>query len=672
MAVTHIVEINGKAAITNESNAKEVDQKPRAKSGMTSDVKSLYEGKPDDRGKTTWVDKYPDDLEEAAENAESACYALLIRNTKCYDGRRKLQMDSVTVQSPLLKKAFAEALSDYPGVTVSLDRLTFKAPFKPFVHRWAKIKKALEDETDPETKAHLELFHRVMGDELQDDLKARDDYISNKVITYDTCWMIFEPGTIVFGLDDKQDCAFRLTNGNYINTQCGPAFALDCERVDWDGESFGLESKRLLIYQFLGTRPITQLTAFPLDYHQDLENVKKALVERGKVFERFSGYHYKHYRGVAVGYGAWGPVKYDVDSRIIIDTYAWNRFNPNRQVFLNNLNRSQSPANTADDEDSVQDEDTDYGDDDLDGEELTTLSQPGEFNPKSLTKDQLLLCSATLRGYSLKNKKWLIFAVAAVDDMKWNDGAFESLVLPSNHKELILALTESQVADKESFDDVIQGKGKGMIMLLSGPPGVGKTLTAESVAENMHVPLYMMSAGDLGLESSGVESSLSNVLEMCTKWNAVLLLDEADVFLEQRSAHDLERNKLVSIFLRMLEYYEGILFLTTNRVDNIDAAFQSRIHLSMEYSELSKSSRRHVWVNFLCAGGTKAHGFSDADLDRLVGYDMNGREIKNVLKTAKLLAGKKKESLGVSHVETVVAIEKRHIKNEGETQVKST
>lgn len=85
-----------------------------------------------------------------------------------------------------------------------------------------------------------------------------------------------------------------------------------------------------------------------------------------------------------------------------------------------------------------------------------------------------------------------------------------------------------------------------MIMLLSGPPGVGKTLTAESVAENMHAPLYMMSAGDLGLESHNVETSLNNVLEMCTKWNAVLLLDEADVFLEQRSANDLERNKLVS------------------------------------------------------------------------------------------------------------------------------
>ena len=185
------------------------------------------------------------------------------------------------------------------------------------------------------------------------------------------------------------------------------------------------------------------------------------------------------------------------------------------------------------------------------------------------------------------------------------------------------------------------------------------------VAESMKSPLYMMSAGDLGLDSSGVESSLSNVLEMATKWNAILLLDEADVFLEQRSAHDLERNKLVSIFLRMLEYYEGILFLTTNRVDNIDAAFQSRIHISMQYNELNSSSRRHVWNNFLTASSKgKKHGFSDEDLDKLADYKMNGREIKNVLKTAQLLASRKGSGLGYEHVKSVLAIEKRHINNE--------
>lgn len=177
----------------------------------------------------------------------------------------------------------------------------------------------------------------------------------------------------------------------------------------------------------------------------------------------------------------------------------------------------------------------------------------------------------------------------------------------------------------------------------------------------MRAPLYMMSAGDLGLDSSAVESSLSNVLEMASKWNAVLLLDEADVFLEQRSSHDLERNKLVSIFLRILEYYEGILFLTTNRVDNIDAAFQSRIHISMQYGELSKSSRRHVWVNFLNASKGKKPNFSDEDLDNLAGYKMNGREIKNVLKTAQLLASKKGKGLAYGHVESVLAIEQRHV-----------
>lgn len=137
---------------------------------------------------------------------------------------------------------------------------------------------------------------------------------------------------------------------------------------------------------------------------------------------------------------------------------------------------------TDSDGDEGDEDDEDYDDDysdencdsdvDCDGAEKDILT--------ALTKDQLLLCSASLKGYSLRNKKWLTFSIGFVKDIKYNDNAFESLVLPADHKELVLALTESQVANKENFDDVIQGKGRGMIMLLSGPPGVGKTLTAES------------------------------------------------------------------------------------------------------------------------------------------------------------------------------------------------
>ena len=174
-----------------------------------------------------------------------------------------------------------------------------------------------------------------------------------------------------------------------------------------------------------------------------------------------------------------------VDSRIIIDTYAWNRFNPNEQVHLSALSKpiQNTPQiysdHDADDSDEALYEESDSYVDEEDY--VTDEDMPiGEQKPKSLTNDQLLMCSASLKGYSLKNKKWLTFSIGSVSDIVYSETAFENLVLPESHKELILALAASQIQHRDSFDDVIQGKGKGMIMLLSGPPGVGKTLTAES------------------------------------------------------------------------------------------------------------------------------------------------------------------------------------------------
>lgn len=119
----------------------------------------------------------------------------------------------------------------------------------------------------------------------------------------------------------------------------------------------------------------------------------------------------------------------------------------------------------------------------------------------------------------------------------------------------------------ESIDDVIQGKGKGLVAVLHGPPGTGKTLTAEGISELLKCPLYMVSAGELGTDSRYLEAELQKILDICHAWGAILLLDEADVFLEKRNIADIHRNALVSIFLRQLEYFQGILFLTTNRVE---------------------------------------------------------------------------------------------------------
>jgi AAA+ superfamily predicted ATPase len=194
-----------------------------------------------------------------------------------------------------------------------------------------------------------------------------------------------------------------------------------------------------------------------------------------------------------------------------------------------------------------------------------------------------------------------------------------------------------------------------MIILLDGPPGVGKTLTAESVAETMKAPLYTMSAGELGTHSDRVERKLSDVLEMATMWNAILLIDEADVFMEQRSPQDLMRNELVSIFLRQVEYFKGVMILTTNRVEMLDLAFDSRVDIRLHYPTLDLSARRQIWQNFIVKlpGGSNIWG---ADLDKLAALELNGRQIKSVIKTAHLLASGNGESVSFNHVKTVLRI----------------
>lgn len=141
----------------------------------------------------------------------------------------------------------------------------------------------------------------------------------------------------------------------------------------------------------------------------------------------------------------------------------------------------------------------------------------------------------------------------------------------------------------------------------------------------------MVSAGELGTDPRTLEAELQKILDIAHAWGAVLLLDEADVFLEKRTIQDIHRNALVSIFLRLLEYFQGILFLTTNRVETFDDAFQSRIHIALRYGDLLPRARRQIWKMFLERAG-KVDGvetvvFGEGDFDVLARYNLNGRQV---------------------------------------------
>ena len=190
---------------------------------------------------------------------------------------------------------------------------------------------------------------------------------------------------------------------------------------------------------------------------------------------------------------------------------------------------------------------------------------------------------------------------------------------------------------------------------LFGPPGVGKTMSAEATSEHVRKPLYVVGAGDLGTNPHELDETLDEIFDIAHVWGAVVLIDEADVFLEARSVHDIQRNALVAVFLRQLEYFAGILFLTTNRIKTFDEAFQSRIHISLRYTDLEESSRRLIWKAFLTKVGV-ADGVSEEQWNSLAKTKVNGRQIKNAVRTAQALAASTDSRLGFPHVSQVLSV----------------
>lgn len=246
-----------------------------------------------------------------------------------------------------------------------------------------------------------------------------------------------------------------------------------------------------------------------------------------------------------------------------------------------------------------------------------------------------------------------------IEDVRWNKKAFESLVIEEDTKTLVRALITNRL-ESEKGTDVLDDKGKGLTILLHGGPGTGKTFTAEGVAEMAEKPLYRVTCGDIGTKPEDVERYLESALYLGKIWDCVVLLDEADVFLQERNLSDLQRNALVTVFLRVLEYYDGILILTSNRVGAIDEAFKSRIQVSLHYPNLNHEQRHQIWrnlINHLKDLDQPSIDFDDVECytSELADKEMNGRQIRNAITTARQLSRFKGRDM--THEELLHAID---------------
>ncbi|KAL9616246.1 MAG: hypothetical protein Q9160_008872 [Pyrenula sp. 1 TL-2023] len=454
-------------------------------------------------------------------------------------------------------------------------------------------------------------------------------------------------------------------------------FKINCYYIDFDGKYFLPTIHSFSIMPFKGEREITSLNLFPARFLKDADRTKGEHSTRGKmVFDNVaSGFTHYYYAGPTLTAQPCGcPLQKEylhqehVESEIIADFRmtlinqpAWRpkpspwKSAPIEQRELQERYPVRYWSNPRRDKLENTDYDHIYNDNIIDEERTTKFRArepifapvPSDWlsNENLVPEKDVILLTSRVFAFILRTRTFGMVAFAVEIPIKPQKEGLRNLKLRDDgFKDTIQALVRTHFIQKNAQQnsdleyDVVRGKGKGLVILLHGAPGVGKSFTAESVAAANGRPLFQLTCGDLGLTPAEVEKTLREVFRYAQLWNCVLLLDECDIFLAQRSNDDIKRNSLVS----------GAL--NCHMVGVLDDAIKSRITWSAYYPLLDKQQTRKIWkVNIklleernkrlqVDAKGilkfSKEHFISCADN----GAAWNGRQIQNAFKVATALA----------------------------------
>ncbi|KAI0451497.1 hypothetical protein F5B21DRAFT_516664 [Xylaria acuta] len=396
-----------------------------------------------------------------------------------------------------------------------------------------------------------------------------------------------------------------------------------CFYIDFNGLTYGIIREVFIFKPYEGELDIRSLQAYPIEYATN-----NPLLDRGKAFLQLTRVSHKQYEGLTTGSN-----REEINSPVIIDvkmafegdqdfeTQSIEVPKLNQPIlllsslrnigeFYDVMSKSSCPNPWCYDRYCTSDIHRNMQGGKLHTiesevrqvlEEYETFKQRGSAERKRLrhlmeSKDMVRLLPGTVPGFALRNRRWVLLDINLIKDVE-KESEWKNLFLPPGHQAMVQAMVETHTSDKGTKGmDLVRGKGKGCTILLHGVPGVGKTSTAECVAAHTKKPLYPITCGDIGYNADDVERNMESHFKLAHRWGCVLLLDEADVFLAKRDQKDVQRNGLVSVFLRILEYYSGILFLTTNRVGAIDDAFRSRLHLTLYYPKLTKNQTNDIFT----------------------------------------------------------------------------
>jgi hypothetical protein len=498
----------------------------------------------------------------------------------------------------------------------------------------------------------LKLLIKFFDEDLKPtfDLRLKIQVGSATDIEYPDLWHLFRRGDFVMSQSNREQ-AYQVINYSggrdplveFItqpNEKVHPVngFTLDCCNLGFDGNSYVPKLEKFSIRKFPGRQPITSLSVYPLRFDSKADRLRSTFLDRGVRFLQLTSSPFSH--KMLTGKTLDEP-SHDMDAQVVIDmTLAINInpiWRPKTEISEDDLTepdgretRSPTSCKHMRGTEGCCGSDYIFKDLEIGKLDLSTYLRENShlLSPRKgqdLKEEERILLPYWVYGFVLRTRQWITLRIEDLSEVKFEND-FDELLLPDSHKQTVQALvkTHENARSKSSTGtssvgaglDLVKGKGTGLIILLHGEPGryrpsgrflqcaltayrVGKTSTAECVADDTKRPLFPITCGDIGETATEVENNLHRNFRLAHKWGCVLLLDEADVFLAKRNRTDLRRNAVTSVFLRSLEYYAGILFLTTNRVGGIDPAFKSRIHMSLLYLPLDESATLKLYEVFI-------------------------------------------------------------------------
>lgn len=424
-------------------------------------------------------------------------------------------------------------------------------------------------------------------------------------VPYQTCMMVYavitpetpsDPEAIDSGPKTPDDGRSEYDDDPYDEEQ---KTRICCYYIDFDGDSYGPVTWQISIRNYEGEKNIRSLIVYPTRFMAREQAYLDAQKENGKKFKRYIEQRHLYHRGWTLTLNPNGAPFDDIgkypehiDGKVIIDfaeafrsltswkpeftppilapeaTGTWRTgttYNESMPTFLwlpnKRTHREMNISFILSDDVSLRRRNQYLKSDPF----MKEVIKQYEAVPSG---DHVRLLPRRLVAFSLLDRKFFNVDVNCIELLTPELGIFDKLSIDEHNKSIVRSLVKEHFHKNKrrmegkdvAYQDLIRGKGTGLVFLLHGVPGVGKTATAEAVAQENEKPLFSITCGDLGFQPDDVEKNLMRIFRLANLWNCILLLDEADVFFTKRALTDLKRNALVAGTFQLLRQFDFFCF----------------------------------------------------------------------------------------------------------------